>query len=98
MLESELHPEADRELEAAYRWYLKRSPQAAAKFLEGVEQAIGQAARFPDRWQSYLHGTRLYRVVDYPYALVYRREANRIFGVAVAHLHRRPGYWKNRTD
>jgi plasmid stabilization system protein ParE len=96
MLEIELHPEADAELEAAYRWYLRRSPNAASRFLKGVETAAKQVDEHPERWPKYLHGTRYCRVVRYPFALVYLQEPDRIYGIAVAHLRRRPGYWKNR--
>ena len=32
----------------------------------------------------------------FPYGLLYAVEADRIIVVAVMHLHRRPGYWKDR--
>jgi plasmid stabilization system protein ParE len=96
MLEVDFHPEASDELEIAYRWYLRRSPHAASRFVEGVETATRQACEFPERWPKYLHGTRYYRIVRYPFVLVYLREPDRIYAIAVAHLRRRPGYWKNR--
>jgi hypothetical protein len=30
--------------------------------------------------------------------LVYVERGDRIIGIAVAHLHRRPGYWRTRLD
>jgi hypothetical protein len=35
-------------------------------------------------------------VPGFPYGLLYRAEPERIFVVAVAHVHRRPGYWRRR--
>jgi hypothetical protein len=35
---------------------------------------------------------------SYPYSLVYVERDDRIIGVAVAQLHRRPGYWRGRLD
>ncbi|MEQ8848324.1 type II toxin-antitoxin system RelE/ParE family toxin [Botrimarina sp.] len=98
MLKIEFHPEAEVEFEAAYRWYTKRSRSAADRFLEGVEIATKQVCQLPEQWPTYLHGTRYFRVTRYPYAVVYLRLPDRIFAVAVAHLKRRPGYWKNRLD
>jgi hypothetical protein len=43
-------------------------------------------------------GRRLRRVLvpKFPYGLLYRVEAARIYIIAVMHLHRRPGYWRSR--
>jgi plasmid stabilization system protein ParE len=41
--------------------------------------------------------TRRVLVVRYPYQVVYRLEENEIVVVAIAHLKRRPGYWKHRS-
>ena len=32
-----------------------------------------------------------------PYGIIYQARENYILIVAVAHLHRKPGYWKDRT-
>lgn len=32
-----------------------------------------------------------------PYAIIYRASESRILIIAVAHMHREPGYWKNRS-
>jgi hypothetical protein len=36
-------------------------------------------------------------VPRFPYRVVYRNRPDEIVVVAVAHLRRRPGYWKNRA-
>jgi len=41
--------------------------------------------------------TRRVLVHRFPYQVVYRLTASEILIVAVAHLKRRPGYWKDRT-
>ena len=52
---------------------------------------------FPNTGQPF--GTRLRRtlVPGFPYGLLYSVEPERILIVAVAHLSRRPGYWKSRV-
>jgi plasmid stabilization system protein ParE len=39
---------------------------------------------------------RRYLVQRFPYGLIYREEGDRIFILAVAHLRRRPEYWRGR--
>jgi hypothetical protein len=41
--------------------------------------------------------TRRALVARFPYQVVYRIRPGEIVIVAVAHLKRRPGYWKNRA-
>jgi len=40
--------------------------------------------------------TRRCRTKRFPYGLIYRCKGDEILIVAVAHLHRRPGYWHDR--
>lgn len=98
MLDFEYHLNASEELEAAYRWYLSRTPQNAFRFVDEVRIAVEQARRTPHTWPRYLHGTRRYRIKGFPYVLVYVEEEGKLFGIAVAHLNRQPGYWKNRLN
>jgi len=56
--EIDIHPAAIQEARKAYRWYLRRSPSAASRFQAAFEASLAQIAESPDRWPSYLHGTR----------------------------------------
>ena len=89
--------EALEEAEAAARWYAERSPDAASAFSDEIDAAEAAIAEFPEAWPQYDHGTRRYLLRRYPFSVVYRTEASRVLIVAVAHGHRRPGYWKSRT-
>lgn len=90
------HPEAELETIAALRWYKTRSVSAAVAVDEALTKAEVATLKHPDRWPAYLHGTRLYLFDGFPYGLVYLPEESGGCGVAVAQLHRRPGYWKTR--
>ncbi len=92
----ELHPEAIREARVARQWYEDRSPVAGAAFLSELDYAIGQVTDDPDRHAGYLQGTQRYLLKRFPYLVVYRVTAKRIQVVAVAHGHRKPGYWRRR--
>ncbi len=86
------------EAEFAARWYAERSASAAAGFADELDAAIAAIEQFPEAWPAYDHGTRRYLLRRYPFSVVYRVEAERILIAAVAHGHRRPGYWKSRLQ
>ncbi len=90
------HPEAVDEAAAARAWYAERSHQAALMFDAELERAVATLREAPFRWPPGLHGTRQLRFRRFPFGLVYRVGADEVEVIAVAHLHRRPGYWKNR--
>jgi plasmid stabilization system protein ParE len=94
--EFEYHPEAIGEAWEAFHWYGERSEHAAEGFWNELHHARIAVTRQPQTWPSYLHGTRCLKLKRYPYALVYIERNDRIIGVAVAHLKRRPGYWRQR--
>jgi toxin ParE1/3/4 len=95
-LELEYLDDAIAEAEAAARWYAERSATAAAGFAEEIDAALSAITRMPAAWPPFAHGTRRYLLRRFPYSVVYRVERDRILIVAVAHGHRRPGYWRSR--
>lgn len=92
----ELHPDALREIQAAFDWYHSRNPRAAAAFAAEVESAIESVAGDPRRWPSSHHSTRRYLLHRFPFSIVYRETTATVQIIAVAHAKRRPGYWKGR--
>jgi plasmid stabilization system protein ParE len=94
--EFEYHPEAVAEAAEAYQWYAERSETACERFLAELRRARGRATIRPLTGAPYLHGTRCFRLARFPYGLVYVERGERVIGLAVAHLKRRPGYWRKR--
>jgi toxin ParE1/3/4 len=93
-----MHEAAAAEYDAAFDWYLQRSPDAALKFDSEVERALGEIARAPLRWALGPHRTRRFLLRSFPFLLIYReRNAGDIQIIAVAHTSRKPGYWKERV-
>jgi toxin ParE1/3/4 len=93
-----LHNEASSEYDAAFDWYLERSPDAALRFDSEVQRAIDEIAGAPGRWARGSFGTRRFLLRGFPFLLIYReRESDIVEIVAVAHTSRRPNYWKTRT-
>jgi plasmid stabilization system protein ParE len=93
----EFHPLADREVDAAWKWYAERSLQAAQRFAEELDQAVQSICDHSEWSPRYLAGTRCCLLKRYPYLVVFReRPDDLIEVVAVSHAKRRPGYWKRR--
>ena len=89
--------EAVAEAAAANAWYAQRSAAASAGFEAEPDAAELAIRELPDAWPPYDHRTRRYLLRRYPFGIVYRVESARILIVAVAHGHRRPGYWRDRV-
>jgi plasmid stabilization system protein ParE len=94
---AEFHPEAIAEYDAAFDWYLERSPDAALKFDAEVDRALAQIIRAPQRWAAGPYSTRRFLLRRFPFTLIYREQSwGNIQILAVAHTSRKPGYWKQR--
>jgi len=93
---AEFHHEATAEYDAAFDWYLERSPDAALRFDAEVDRALAQIIAAPQRWAAGPHSTRRFLLRQFPFTLIYRDRSSTIQIVAVAHTSRKPGYWKDR--
>ena len=91
------HPEAAAELTAAARFYESQAENLGLDFIDAVASAYRRLVTFPESGRPF--GPRLRRILvpGFPYGLVYRPESDRVLIVAVAHLRRRPGYWRARA-
>jgi plasmid stabilization system protein ParE len=95
--EVQLHGEAAAEYDAAFDWYLARSPEAALRFDAEVERAVAEILEAPLRWAAGPHQTRKFLLRRFPFTLIYRgRASGDIQVIAVAHTSRKPGYWRLR--
>ena len=91
------HPSAIEEAISAARWYRERSLLAATRFVAELNQAIETILEAPHRWPRSVHGTRKLKLPCFPFLVIYREVDGAVLIVAVAHGHRRPGYWKSRV-
>lgn len=87
------------ELREAVRWYEHRRAGLGAELLDAVSAALSLIATNPTAGASLSEDglTRRVLMARFPYQVVYRIRPAEIVIVAVAHLKRRPGYWKNRS-
>lgn len=93
----DFHEQAANEYDAAFDWYLERSPDAALKFVAAFDRALAEIIQYPRRWAIGSHGTRRFLLSKFPFILIYReRPTGDIQIVVVAHTSRKPGYWAGR--
>jgi len=92
----EFHPEAYMEAEDARSWYETKSPGLGMTFIGAVQMAVDAVRDSPEMWSPYKYGSRRFFLRRFPFSLIYRHDTAKIQIIAVAHLHRKPGYWKNR--
>jgi plasmid stabilization system protein ParE len=85
-------------LAAAVQWFEEQRAGLGAEFFAEVTATIDRLESFPEGG-SPISADRLTRrllVARFPYQVVYRLTPDEIVVLAVAHLKRRPNYWKDR--
>ena len=93
----EFHEAAGLDYDAAFDWYVQRSPDAALRFAAEVDRALAQILEAPQRWAVAPFRTRRFLLRQFPFTLIYReRNSGDVQILAVAHTSRRPEYWKDR--
>lgn len=98
MTEAIFHPEARTEADASVEFYDARLDGLGLRFLAAVEEATERISVSPDAGAPLLGGYRKRIVPGFPYNIIYRVWEDHVYVVAVAHQHRRPGYWRQRSD
>jgi toxin ParE1/3/4 len=92
-------PEAREELLAAIDWYEAREVGLGRRFLLNVRDAVGSIRETPEAWPLVARavaGARRKLLDSFPYSVVFIVLPAEIRVIAVAHGHRRPGYWRKR--
>jgi plasmid stabilization system protein ParE len=93
----ELLAAAQAELDHAYTWYETQRKGLGAQFLNEFDAAVRRLAAYPHAYQSLGKGVRRCLVKQFPYGVLYGMDKDKIVIIAVAHLHRKPDYWEDRT-
>ena len=87
---------ASEELGEAVRWYEDQRDGLGVAFLEAVQMVVSRIKTHPRIGTSVpdQQHTRRVLVRGFPYQVVYVVGPTEAVVVAVAHLKRRPGYWR----
>jgi hypothetical protein len=89
---------ASLELTEAVRWYESKRAGLGGELVDEFSESIARLTRDPESGTpiSADQKTRRLLLARFPYQVVYRLRPSVIVVVALAHLKRRPGYWKHR--
>lgn len=92
----EFHPDVIVEFFQAVQFYEDRQPQVGVRFRDRVREIVDLLNDRSDLGWQHRAGTRLQRVTNFPYGVIFLVREDRIQIVAVAHSSRRPDYWLDR--
>lgn len=96
-MNAEFLAEAEEELFEAALWYESKEPGLGVRFRVEVEHVVSRIAADPTLWRE-RGGYRRVNCPVFPYYVPYFIRGDTIIVAAVAHGHRRPGYWKDRIE
>jgi plasmid stabilization system protein ParE len=96
-----LHPGAAADLASAGDWYEQQLPGLGADLADEVDRAMDAIAERPLTWPLWpavgeTIGVRRFLLARFPFAVGYIVEGDEVVVLAVAHLRRRPGFWRDR--
>ena len=90
------HPEAEVEYNHTIDYYEDCSKGLGYHFALEVYKTIERINSYPEAWPILLNGVRRSLVKRFPYGVLYTKENDEIFILAIMNLHREPEYWKHR--
>ena len=91
------HPEARTELLESLAYYNLQQAGLGQRFLDSLIEGLNRITAHPELYRVVIGNWRQCRIPRFPYGLIYRVRNRKIEIIAVMHLHRNPGYWKDRT-
>ena len=89
-------PEAQEEADVAAAFYESRQEGLGLAFVLELERTYRRIQPDPASWPRVadtFHRARLHR---FPFDVIFQVSADEFLVLAVAHHHRRPGYWRRR--
>ena len=92
------HPDALHEYEGSTRYYRAINPQLAQSFVHEIEKSIKHIQLNPVAWIMVEDDVRRCLVQRFPFGIYFTIESDHFLIVAVMHLSRQPGYWKERME
>ena len=89
--------EAEQELFEAASWYESKEAGLGLRFRDEILHVLNRILDDPLLWRERSGGYRRVNCPIFPYYIPFFIRKNKIIIAAVAHDHRKPGYWKSRT-
>jgi len=92
------HAGATAELHEAALYYGNIDDDLGERFVAAAEVAVAEIKANPKLSRTFDGQARKVRFKTFPYAVIYWIDTNILHIVAIMHLHREPGYWRNRMS
>lgn len=92
-----LTPDAETDLEEAYRWYEAQRPGFGEEFLSAAQTVLSSILTSPGQYPVIHRETRRALLHRFPYAVLYRLRPDTVIVVAIFHGRRDPRSWESRT-
>jgi plasmid stabilization system protein ParE len=89
---------AQVELDDAIAWYASQAPGLGDAFLIETLKTLKLIEQYPKAWHPLTQQVRRCRLRRFPYSVIYAQEDSDLLVLAVAHQHRKPGYWRARLN
>ena len=90
------HPDALAEVDAAAEFYRDKRRALARRFLNSLDEALNRIELHSHIYREVEPGVRKCQLKTFPYAVIFR-DGMGVEILAVMHLRRKPGYWKDRA-
>ena len=97
MLEILVRPEAEADLDEAYRWYERQREGLGNDFLLCVEEGIAKIKHTPQLYPIVYKNIHRLLIRRFPYGIFYITKESSIILLAVFHARRDPRQWKPRS-
>ncbi len=90
------HPEAEEEFYEAIEYYETCKQGLGLDFAKEIYSTIERIVNFPRAWSKLTKDIRRCLVNRFPFGVIYTIQENQIIILAIMHLNKKPGYWKER--
>jgi plasmid stabilization system protein ParE len=87
---------ASAEMEEAIDFYNAQESGLGDVFEDEIRATLARILAHPQAWTKLSRRTRKCGTNRFPYGIIYQVRDDGILVVAVAHLHRKPFYWRDR--
>ena len=90
------HPDAQAKFNKAVEYDEQFKPGLGLEFAEEVYANISRIIQYPDAWSALSKNCRRCLVNRFPYRVIFQIKFRSLRIIVIAHLNRRPHYWKER--
>lgn len=91
-----IRPEAEVDINQAYRWYEKQSQGLGEDFLQCLEEVFDKIKHHPRAYPTVYKEIKRLLMQRYPYGVFYLLNEQTIIVIALFHVRRNPKQWEIR--